>query len=142
MKKKVVGAEKTQKKAQKNAPQKYASTERDQFVVVLEHIHADFKMFGESLQTTREVLEGRFDRVEVRLDRVETRLDKIEVRLDRVETRLDSIEARLAEHDTRLAQLELAINELVKELRDDTKQRQIDALTIRVATLETLLLKK
>jgi len=128
MKKKVVGAKKTQKKAQKNAPQKYASTERDQFVVVLEHIHADFKMFGESLQTTREVLEGRFDQVEVRLDRVETRLD--------------SIEARLAEHDTRLAQLELAINELVKELRDDTKQRQIDALTIRVSTLEALLLKK
>ena len=133
MKKKVVKSLSKKTPVKKHIPQT-----QDQFTVVLEHIHSDFKMFGESLQFTN----NHIVKIEERLDAMDARFDAMDARFDRVDTRLESIEARLAEHDTRIKQLELAIVELIKELRDDTKQKEIEALKVRVSTLEALLLKK
>ncbi len=101
---------------------------RDQYTVVLESLRSDFKVFGEALQMTHE-----------RMDRGFTEVNR---RLDRLEGRMENVELKLAEHDTRIKQLELAITELIKELRDDKKQKEIDALKVRVATLEALIQKK
>jgi chromosome segregation ATPase len=118
------------KKVQKSKSVK--SVKRDQYTVVLEDLNSQFKVFGEALQLTNEKMDRGF--AEMR--------EEFRNEFNGIKTQLASIENRLAEHDTRLAQLELAIQELIKEMRDDTKEKEIEALKIRVAKLEALIEKK
>ena len=55
--------------------EKKQSRKKDAYTIVLEHIHSDFKVFGEGLSLIRDEVKGNSRR----LDKVEERLANLEV---------------------------------------------------------------
>ena len=145
MKKKVVAktVPSTKKKTAKKAASWGSPKKRDQYTVVLEEIRSDFKVFGENLQMTREVLGGKIEELQsdmsvVKSDVRELKSDVRELKSDmrEVKSEIVKINERIAAYDVRLAQLEQANLELLHEIRNSKVEAEVRELRSRVQILE------
>ena len=111
---------------------------RDQFTAVLEEVREQFRVFGESLALTRDVLTERIQRVEERIQKIDVRLQSLEMRMQNIEERMQNIEVHIQKTEERLFYLERTNLELLKEIRENTISRsEFEELRAKVRHLES-----
>ena len=123
--------------ARKKSSTKATSDEARGFAVVVETMHAEFKVFGEALGGLRtQMTDGfeemhrrfaevdrRFDRVDQRFAGVDQRLDGMDQRFDRVERDLGLVKVAVLAHGRELRELRSTVTDLAatKVNRDEVE---------------------
>ena len=79
------------------------------FVVVLEALRGDFRVFGDALQSFREDVDARFQQVDARFQQVDARFERIDARFDQVDAHFDRV-------DNDIGLLKSAVVENTREL--------------------------
>jgi hypothetical protein len=74
-------------------------------VVVLEKMHAEFKVFGEALGALNDKVTAGFAGFEQRFEQIDRRLDQMDGRLGRVEQALDLVKEVVLAHGRELKEI-------------------------------------
>jgi chromosome segregation ATPase len=82
------------------------------FVVVLEDIRSQFRVFGESLQGLREHMDDRFEAVDRRFEAVDKRFDEVDRRFEAVDKRFDEVDKRFEAVDKRFDEVDKRFDRL------------------------------
>lgn len=107
----------------------HQSSRRDQYTVVLEDLRSQFKVFGENLDSVREMVAADSER----MIKLEIDLTQVKIELTEVRSELAEVMAELAElkSDSEIVKSELAIIRHNQITRDEFK-----LLETRVSRLE------
>ena len=107
----------------------HQSSRRDQYTVVLEDLRSQFKVFGESLDSVRDMVAINSERmVKLEIDLTQVKIELTEVKSELAEVKLELVELK---SDSEIMKSELAIIRHNQITRDEFK-----LLETRVSRLE------
>ncbi len=125
--------------ARKKNPTRPLSEEARGFAVVVETMHAEFKVFGEALGGLRAQMTEGFDEMRQRFAEVDRRFEQVDRRFEQVDQRFEGIDERFEGIDQRFDRVErdlglvkVAVLEHGRELRElrstvtDLAARKVD----------------
>lgn len=98
-------------------PKPYKGNKRDQYTIVLEQIHSDFRVFGEGLQQLNQKfdgLESRFDGLEHKVDNLSSKFVILDRKVDAIALDVVEIKHKLNRHDERFEEFDRRITTLEK----------------------------
>jgi chromosome segregation ATPase len=113
--------------ARKTTRPKTTSPEARAFVVVLEEIRAQNKVFGEGQQLLREQMSAGFEEVNRRFEQVDLRFEQVDLRFEQVDRRFERVEHDIAEIRQDIAE----IRQDVVDIRQDITEIRQDVVDIR-----------
>ncbi len=94
------------------------SSEARAFVVVLEEIRAQNKVFGEGQQLLHEQMSAGFEEVNHRFEQVNHRFEEVNCRFEQVDRRFDRVEHDIAEIRQDVGLVKIAVLDHSRELKE------------------------
>ena len=119
------------------------TTERDQFTIILEDLHSNFKILGEGLAGLNEKMDRGFARIDKELNSHTEMIGQLmievgEIKIDLNHTKEDVREIRVDLNHTKedVREIRIDVKEIKEALKQKTDQRSFVELENRVVILE------